>query len=377
MSASRGLQRIGINALYLIPGGVGGTEIYLRSLLGALAEIDSANHYLIFTNRETPPEIVPPRENFRVISQPVPAVNRPARIVWEQTGLAAAVARERVAVLLNPGFTTPALCPCPTVTVFHDLQHKRHPEHFRRLDLLFWRLCLFQAACTSDRLITVSEATRRDLVHYYPVEPERVHVVAHGADESMFEVCRERAGVKPEPYVLCVSTLHPHKNLDRLIRAFAAFRSERQEFELVLAGMRGFHAEAVERLVESLGLGSTVRITGWITREEIRELYRRAHACVYPSTFEGFGLPVLESMAAGVPTACSSIPPLREVAGDAALLFDPLDEGELLAALRSITADQTLRERLAREGPRRAARFSWKGCARQTLEVLLEAAGSR
>jgi glycosyltransferase involved in cell wall biosynthesis len=119
-----------------------------------------------------------------------------------------------------------------------------------------------------------------------------------------------------------------------------------------------------------------VRITGWVTREEIRGLYRRAHACVYPSTFEGFGLPVLESMAAGVPTACSSIPPLREVAGDAALLFHPVDEDGMLAALRSITSDQALRERLAVEGPRRAARFTWKRCARQTLEVLLEAASS-
>ena len=135
-------MRIGVNALYLIPGGVGGTEIYLRCLLGALAEIDSSNQYVIFTNRETGADIAPPRPNFVVAPQPVRATVRPARILWEQTGLPIAARLHRLDVLFNPGFTTPVLCPCPTVTVFHDLQHKRHPEYFRWFDLPFWRVLL-------------------------------------------------------------------------------------------------------------------------------------------------------------------------------------------------------------------------------------------
>jgi hypothetical protein len=134
--------RIGVNALYLIPGGVGGTEIYLRGLLAGLAEIDAVNRYFIFTNRETGPDLVPQRPNFQRLPQPVRAVSRPARILWEQAALPLAAVRHSLDVMLNPGFTAPVFCPCPQVTVFHDLQHKRHPEYFRWFDLPFWRLML-------------------------------------------------------------------------------------------------------------------------------------------------------------------------------------------------------------------------------------------
>lgn len=362
--------RIGVNALYLIPGGVGGTEVYLRSLLAALGEIDPENEYVVFTNRETGADIAPARPNFRCAPQPVRGANRPARIAWEQSGLPVAVARRRIEVLFNPGFTAPLLCPCPSVTVFHDLQHKRHPEHFRWWDLPFWRLCLFQAARSSEALIAVSEATRRDLLRYYTLPAGKIQVVPHGVDERLFQIGRQRRQQQPRPYLLCVSTLHPHKNQERLVRAFARFRRQRPEFELVLAGIRGFHAGAVERLVAELRLEGAVRLTGWISREELHELYLNAHSCIYPSTFEGFGLPVLEAMAAGIPTACSEIHPLREVAGEAVLLFDPEDEDATLEAILEVVSDSALRERLTRQGPERAATFSWKKSAEATLEVL-------
>src|SRR4029077_11557812 len=134
------MARIGVNALYLIPGGVGGTEIYLRELLKALAGIDSGpNQYYVFTNLETGREIVPAQSNFLLKPQAVHAANRPARILWEQIVLPLEVARFRLDVLFNPGFTAPYFALCPEVTVFHDLQHKRHPEHFRSYDLPFWR----------------------------------------------------------------------------------------------------------------------------------------------------------------------------------------------------------------------------------------------
>src|ERR1043166_4173745 len=142
-------MRIGINALYLIPGGVGGTEIYLRGLLGALAEIDADNQYFVFTNRETGSAIVPKSPRFSHVPQPVRARLRPARILWEQVALPLAAARLHLDVMLNPGFTAPLLCGCPQVTVFHDLQHKRHPENFRWFDLPFWRFLLYWSAHVS------------------------------------------------------------------------------------------------------------------------------------------------------------------------------------------------------------------------------------
>jgi glycosyltransferase involved in cell wall biosynthesis len=361
--------RIGVNALYLIPGGVGGTEIYLRNLVRALAEIDSANEYFLFTNRETGGALAPGKPNFRVIQQAVRASFRPARIVWEQLALPVAIAERRIDVLLNPGFTAPILCGCPQVTVFHDLQHKRHPEHFRWFDLPFWRFLLFWSAHVSRTLIADSEATRADLERFYRLPPEQVRVIPLGVDPKFFELVR-----RPEPFLLSVSTLHPHKNLDRLLHVFAEFRRERPEFRLVIAGLRGFDTAHLHALQHKLGLVEAVEFTGWIPREELYDLYARAFAFVYPSTFEGFGLPVLEALAAGVPTACSRIEPLASTAGDAALQFDPTDKTAMAHAIAQMVCDERLRAQLTAAGPKRAARFSWITTARVTLDALVDAA---
>jgi len=364
--------RIGVNALYLIPGGVGGTEIYLRNLLRAFAEIDSTNEYVLFTNRETGRDLAPTQANFHIAGQAVRAAFRPARILWEQIVLPLAIARQHIDVLLNPGFTAPILCGCPQVTVFHDLQHKRHPEYFRWFDLPFWRFLLFWSAYISPALIADSEATRADLLRFYRLPDEKIRVIPLGVDPKFFEIARAR---RPEPILLTVSTLHPHKNLDRLLRAFAGFHSARPEFRLVIAGLRGFDTENLERLRQELALTDHVEFTGWIPRDDLYALYARAFAFVYPSTFEGFGLPVLEALAAGVPAACSNIEPLSSTAGDAALQFDPQDEKALLDAMTKLVSDEVLRAQLAAAGPQRAARFSWHTTARLTLDALIEAVG--
>lgn len=364
--------RIGINALYLIPGRVGGTEIYLRSLLRALRELDTQNRYTVFSNRECGTELAP--VGFQAVVLPVRAANRPWRILCEQTELPMEARRAGVDVLFNAGFTAPVFASCPQVTVFHDLQHKRHPEHFRWFDLPAWRLLLRAAAKRSEALVAVSEATAADLRRYYSIPEERVRVVPHGVDEHCFEIGIARRVRASQPYFLCVSTLHPHKNLERLVRTFARFHETRPEFRLVLAGMRGFHAEAVDRAIRENGLAEAVRITGWIPREEIYQLYLDARAFVYPSTFEGFGMPVLEALAAGIPTACSSIDPLRGIAGDAAVWFSPEDETEMYGAMVALAEDEALRSRLERAGPERAVQFSWRNCALNTLRLLVETA---
>ncbi|HET8547832.1 MAG TPA: glycosyltransferase family 1 protein [Bryobacteraceae bacterium] len=353
-------MRIGVNALYMIPGGVGGTEIYLRNLLAALRKLDRDNEYFVFTNRETGADLP------CAVQLPVTARNRPARLVAEQTLLAREARRLRLDVLLNAGFTAPWFSPCPNVTVFHDLQHKRHPEHFRWIDLPFWRISLYAAARRSRLLIAVSEETKRDLMRYYRLPPERIRVIPHGVEDAFFEVGRTR-GI-PEPFILCVSTLHPHKNHERLLRGFARFRTAHSGYNLVLAGLRGFHAGAVEHLIAELGLADAVRITGWIPRDELIRLYARAAAFVYPSTFEGFGMPVLEAMAAGLPVACSDIEPLRSLTSETTILFPPENEHAISAALERLIFDRSLVE----PARVRARQFSWEECARQTLAALTE-----
>src|SRR5579862_3965 len=314
------MARIGVNALYLIPGGTGGgTEIYLRELLTGLAAIDSENEYFVFTNLETGADLVPRQPNFIWKPQAVRAKLRMARILWEQTILPLEAARYRLDVMFNAGFTAPVFAPCPNVTVFYDLRHRLQPEGFRWFDRPFWRFLLWTSARVSKRIITISESARTDFTAIYGVPAERITVVYPGLEPRFFELQRDHT----EPFVLCVSALFPHKNHARLIRAFAR---RQRDFRLVLAGMRNFQAPMLDALIAELGVADSVQLTGWIPREEIFGLYQRAHAFIYPSTFEGFGMPVLEAMAAGIPVACSDIPSLREAAEDAVLRFDPLSE---------------------------------------------------
>ncbi len=346
------MLRIGVNALYLIPGGVGGTEIYLRNLLGALAEIDPVNQYVVFTNRETGADLVPKRANFTAAAQPVRASFRPARIVWEQAMLPFAVRRGRLNVLLNPGFTAPIFCGCPMVTVFHDLQHKQHPEYFRWFDLPFWDFFLWASVHRSGGLIAVSEATREDLKRYYGVEARVIH---HGVERQFFEIAQRR---EPGDYILCASTSHPHKNLERMLRVHASMPDAAP---LVITGVRGFAAKEVERLANE-----RARILGWIPRVELYELFRCARGFIYPSTFEGFGMPVSEAMAAGVPVACSDIGALREVGGDTIHYFNPTSDDSIREGLALLAAGGIPAE----AARRRAAGFSWEQCARATLDYL-------
>ena len=346
------MLRIGVNALYLIPGGVGGTEIYLRNLLAALAEIDSVNQYVVFTNRETGSDLVPDRPNFVCARQPLRASFRPARILWEQLVLPFAIRRQKLSVLFNPGFTAPIVCDCPMVTVFHDLQHKRHPEYFRWFDLPFWRYFLWASARQSRGLIAVSAATRDDLQRYYGLGSAVIH---HGVEWQFFEIAKRR---QPRDYMLCVSTSHPHKNLARLLRVY---RESMDLPGLVITGVRGFAAREVEKMA-----GGPVRLTGWIPREQLYELFRCARGFIYPSTFEGFGMPVLEAMAAGIPVACSDIPPLREVGGSTVHYFDPASDQGIRDSLNRLAAGSIP----TRAAAQRAALFTWQKTARATLNYL-------
>ncbi|MGH9658771.1 MAG: glycosyltransferase family 4 protein, partial [Bryobacteraceae bacterium] len=288
---------------------------------------------------------------------------------WEQVALP--IEARHLDVLLNPGFTAPLLAACPMVTVFHDLQHLRQPQNFRWFDLPFWRLLLWGAAHRSAHVLADSEATRDDVLGYYGLPAEKVTVAPLGVDAEFFGLARD-----PRPYLLTASTLHPHKNLEALLDAFAAFRRERPEFRLAIAGVRGFHTTALERRRAELGLERAVDFTGWIPRADLVKLFAGAHAFVYPSRFEGFGLPVAEALAAGIPTACSRIPPLEAIAGDAAVLFDPDDPAAMAEAIRRVATDEAVRARLAVEGPRRASAFTWERTARITLDALEGAAGA-
>ncbi len=368
-------MRIGINALYLLPGGVGGTEIYLRELLEWMPRIAPEHEYFLFVNRESENASFTENSQFHVARTGVRAASRPVRLLYEQVRLPSCARSLKLEVLFNPGFTAPALCGCPSVTTFHDLQHKRHPEYFRPLDLPAWNFFLGLSARRSDRILTVSEASAEDFRRFYPHAQQPIDVSPLGAREIFFSL---RSSSPPSgDYLLYVSTLHPHKNHARLVRAFAKWRRESgAATRLVLAGMRGFSAKDVEQAIAECGAASFVTVTGWIDGRELLDLYRAASAFIFPSIFEGFGIPVVEALACGLPSAVSAVEPMQSHAGAAALLFDPLNEDAISAAIHRILTDAPLRAKLAEAGPVQAARFRWWETARLTLRSLEAAAQS-
>ncbi len=362
--------RIGINALFLIPGEVGGTEIYLRFLLHSFSRVDPANEYFVFLNRETGPDLLPPSLRFHAVPCAVRAKFRPARILFEQVRLPGLLARRGIDVLLNPGFTSPFRARCPQVTVFHDLQHKVHPEFFRRLDLPFWDFLLAGSASHSNGLIAVSANTARDLAQTFPQSAGKIATIPHGVDPEFFRIGQQRFGRSPQPFVLIVSTLHPHKNLERTLDAFRNFRIAHPEFRLVIAGLKGFATYSIQNRIRDLRLWPHVDVTGWIPRSKLYELFATATAFLAPSLFEGFGLPLVEAMAAGLPVACSAIRPFRETADGIARMFDPHSPDGISAALEFVTGNNEFRIRASIEGPQRARAFDWDSTARATLAEL-------
>lgn len=378
--------RIGVNALYLIPGGVGGTEIYLRNLLAALAHVDRRNEYVIFANRETDAALCPAAPNFQLAQSFVPARFRPARLLWEQTVLPLQTATRKLDILFSPGFSCPFVSRGARITVIHDLQHRRQPQNFGRIELLAWEGMVSSAIRRSRHLITVSTSAATDLREFYDVPPSRLSVIGHGVEDIFFGLADreeyskpliQNAGVPDAPYVLAVSTIHPHKNFPRLLDAFAQVVAAGREEHLVVSGLKGKAWESVEAQIAAKGLAHRVHLLGWQPREVLIGLFRHASAFVFPSTFEGFGMPVIEAMAAGLPLVCSDIPPLRETANEVAWFFPP-DSTEALTEQiqRVLRASPEVRKR-AQQGIEQAKAFTWQHAAEQTLKVFLVTAKPR
>lgn len=375
--------RIGVNALYLIPGGVGGTEIYLRNLLGALAEIDRRNEYFVYLNRETGLDLCPRQANFAPVETGVKASFRPGRLIWEQLRLPSHARTDKLDVLFSPGFTAPLSGRGKRVTVIHDLQHKRQPQNFGRLERMAWDWCVAQSVKTASTIITVSESSKKDILEVYGVAPNSVQVVSHGVENDFFGLKKNEsygpellteAGLPDSPYLLAVSTVHPHKNWVRLIEAYEAVAREEADLQLVVSGLPGKSWEEVKALIVGKGLGECVHLLGWQPRKTLIGLFKYAEALVFPSTFEGFGMPVLEALAAGVPVACSDIGPLRELADGCASFFDPHSSDDIAAAIRGLRQDEFQRMKLVTAGLDRSKNSTWQRTAQQTLALFLEAA---
>jgi len=375
---------IGINALYLLPGKVGGSETYLRNLVKGLAAIDRENEYVIFINRETQGENRGTSPNFRIVVCPFRAANRPLRILWEQGVLPWYVKRHKINVLLSAGMTAPVLCPAVSVLMLFDLQHINQPGNFPWFSLLFLRSIIYASARSADGVLTISHQVKNDIIRSYHLPPEHIEVTHLAVDHSAFALhgppdtvtVKEHYGL-PDRFILYAASSLPHKNHERLFQAFRRVRERVPEIQLVLIGARDKGEEALIRTIKEQGLEQTVILLGWIPLEDVPSIYRASEVFVFPTLHEGFGLPIIEAMSCGVPVVCSRIEPLLEVAGDAVLFVDPLSPDEIAAAIIKVVTDPPAREHLISKGLVRSNEFTWKATATKTLAFLTAIAAER
>jgi glycosyltransferase involved in cell wall biosynthesis len=366
---------IGLNLIFLVPGETGGLEVYARELIAALlAEAPGETRFTAFVNRETAAAgATALGEPIETVTVPVHARNRVQWVLGEQGPLVAMAARARVDLLHSLASTAPLWGPFRRVVTVHDLIYARFPDAHPGVRDKGMKVLVPAAARRSDRVIAISQSTREDLVELLGIEQRRIDVVPNGLGSVQREQpldaaqTRARFGLHERRVLLALSAKRPHKNLAALIDALALIAAERRPL-LVLPGYPTWHEQELRERALAAGVIDDVRFLGWLSGEEIEGLWAIADAFVFPSLYEGFGLPVLEAMARGVPVAASSASSLPEVAGEAALIFDPLDRSAIAAAVERLLNDPTEAERLRIAGLQRARSFTWRSSARLTLQ---------
>ncbi len=364
--------------LFFIPGRVGGSETYIRNLIAKLAEIDRENEYFIFTNRENFNEFKIDKPNFHKVLCPINASFKPGRILWEQFILPFQTMKYKIDILFSAGYTTPVLTKCKQVVAIYDLNYHHHPEDFSRLELVFWKILIPLSAKVADKIIVLSNNSKRDIENVLDVESGKVIPIylaanifsntAGWTEEKVGEVKKKYKIDKD--YILSVAAFHPHKNLYRLIEAYKILKDRYGSgHKLVLVGMKARASKAVEDAIKGMSLEKDVIFTGWIPVEDIPILYKGAAVFVFPSLFEGFGIPPIEAMTCGTPVAVSNATSLPEVVGEAGLFFNPLDIEDIAEKIFKIISDDSIREGLIKKGFEQAKKFSWEKTTRQTLDV--------
>ncbi len=377
--------RVGINGLFLALGKMAGMETYLRALVRELPGLDPAVEYILFTERKNAGSFDHGgHANIREVICPVPAPpTRQAawasRMLYEYAVLPIQAQREHIDVLFSPAFIGPARRAYASVITVHDTQHEDLPENFGAVDRAVFTRLLRRSVRLAAHILTVSEYAKRRIEAIYAVPPERITVTYHAADPIYFnrvsgaEIARVRQahGLRA-PYLLSVASLMPHKNLDTLVDAFATLRrTTDQPVQLALVGLRSVTTAPLKEKIRTHGLERDVAITGYVPDADMPALYQGAAVFVLPSRYEGFGIPLLEAMASGVPVVTTTATALPEAAGDAALLVDPDDRDGFVDALRRVLSDTALRERMIARGTARAHLFSWQRTAEVTLATLV------
>ena len=351
-----------------------GIGTYVRNLLRHLSRLDTHTEYVVFCRAADCGTVEELGDNFRAI--PEGAKNYS---VAEQLRIPLDLRREKIDLFHAPHYVLPPLTPCKSVVTIHDCIHLRFPKYLpNRIAYAYAWSSMWMATHRASRVLTVSEASKRDILRYYSIPDRRIEVIHNAIDDRLGETpstedierVRERYQLNA-PYVLYAGNIKPHKNLERLIEAFHTLRQDPDlaHVKLLIIGDEVSKYATLRRAVHRYKLHKHVRFFGFVPDKTLAVLYRLARVFVFPSLYEGFGFPPLEAMAAGAPVITSNVSSLPEVVGDAALLIDPLDPAAIANAMRRVLMDSDLREDLRQRGLRRVQEFSWERSVRRVREI--------
>ncbi len=363
-------MRIAIDARKLRDYGVG---TYIRNLLRHLSRLDQSTEYVVLCRKTDSEHVSQLGANFRAVPESSPGYS-----IREQITIPLDLRRERVDLFHSPHYVLPPLTPCRSVVTIHDCIHLRFPQYLpNRLGYVYARSALWMATHLSSRIVTVSEASKRDILEYFRVPPQKIDVIYNGIDERFSEpppeddVARVRERYQlDDPFVLYAGNIKPHKNLERLIEAFHTLRrSGFDQVKLLIIGDEISKYATLRHAVHRHKLHKHVRFFGFVPDSTLAILYRLAGVFVFPSLYEGFGLPPLEAMASGTPVITSNVSSLPEVVDDAALLIDPHEPDSIADAIRRVLTDERLREDLRQRGLERSRHFSWERSIRRVREI--------
>ncbi|NTW27494.1 MAG: glycosyltransferase family 4 protein [Candidatus Moranbacteria bacterium] len=371
-------MKIAIHAADLDHERIDGTRVYLLNMLKNFGLLSKNDVFVIYHRADFNPNLTPPTfVNYEVKKASFPWL-------WTQTCFAWRLWWDKPDVLWMPVHNMPILRRknLKTVVTIHDLAFKIFPEYFPKKDLVKLNRLSDLAICNANRIIAVSQATKNDILKFYPqIAGEKISVIHHGFDVELFsQVSSEKEKnqilskfkIQNSKFILYVGAIQPRKNLGVLIEAFEKIKAagSQADLKLVFAGAPAWQFESTLEKIAGSQFAKDIIITGTIPFALLPTLYQNAQAFVFPSLYEGFGIPVLEAMASGTPVVLADNSSLPEVAGDSALYFKTNDSASLVGCLERILKDSELRAVLVGEGQKRAAGFSWEKCAKQTLDVI-------
>lgn len=353
-----------------------GNEVYIRSLLNAFAQVDEDSEFITYLSVSDARSWVPSRFRIRPVS-PNPFI----RLGWDLSSKL----REDLPDLIHVQYTSPLRCPVPIVVSVHDVSFLEHPEYFTRPRAFQLKVTVKRTVKHAARVLTGSEFSRKSIAKAYGLDPARIAVIPNAASpffrplhiDNALDAVRKRFQL-PAPYILCVGDLQPRKNQIGLVGAFTDLVRNMPQLRhrLVFAGKETWFGPKVREAVRLSGVSDRIRLLGFVSDEELLHLYNACDIFVFPSLYEGFGLPVLEAMACGRAVACSNSSALPEVADGAAILFDARSVGDIARAMGDLLTDTELRIRMERLGQQRCASFSWQSTAQKTVEVYYAVAQS-